>query len=137
MTYSPDTPIQAKTREVFMRETIEGEDPGYPDRVSFGAGDDDLADACIWRALHAERRAAVVVDLERETLLVSRRRSLLLRRLDGLVGRTPALVSSRAHGADQFGPAARTRVRRPPGEQIPPMPRSLLADLESCRTGDA
>lgn len=71
------------------------------------------------------------------TLLVSRRRNRLLHRLDALVGNTPALVSSRTHGTDAFGPGVRTRVRRPAGEQIPPMPRSLLADLESCRTNGA
>ena len=137
MTYTSDTPIQKKTHELFWRTPGEDEDDGYPDRVTFVASDEDWADASVWRALHAERRAAVVVDLERETLLVSRRRSPLLRRLDGLMGRTPALVSCRAHGTDEFGPAVRTRVRRPPDEQLPSMPRSLLADLESCRTNGA
>jgi hypothetical protein len=134
MTYTPDTPIQRKTDVLFWRTPGEDEDDGYPDSVSFVASDAGWADASVWRALHAERHAAVVVDLERETLLVPRRRNQLLRRLDGLIGRTPALASSRAHGADQFGAAVRTRVRRPPGEQIPPLPRSLLSDLESCRT---
>lgn len=137
MTYPPDTPIQDKTHEAFLRATVEDDDLGYPDRVSFVASDEDWADASVWCALHAERHAAIVVDLERETLLMPRRRNPLLRRLDGLVGRTPALVSSRPHGADEFGPAARIRVRRPPGEQIPPMPRSLLPELGSCRTNGA
>jgi hypothetical protein len=137
MTYTSDTPIQQKKRELFWRTPGEGEDDGYPDRVTFVASDEDWADASVWHALHAERRAAVVVDLERETLLVSRRRNSLLHRLDALVGRAPALVSSRTHGTDAFGPAVRTRVRRPPGEQIPPLPRSLLSDLESCRTNGA
>ncbi|HKG40037.1 MAG TPA: hypothetical protein VKB25_13695 [Conexibacter sp.] len=71
---------------------------GYPNGAQFIPADQEWADDAAWRALHHERRPVVIVADDHEMVLSPRRRSPLLRPLDGLFGSTPVLVQWRSPG---------------------------------------
>lgn len=89
---------------------------GYPNGAEFVPADEEWADSAVWRALHCERRPVVIVAEDHELVLSPRRRNMLLRPLDGLLGSTPVLVQWRAPGGgDRPAPyAVTTHVGRHP-----------------------
>ncbi|HEX5307626.1 MAG TPA: hypothetical protein VFW38_00940 [Solirubrobacteraceae bacterium] len=86
--------INKKTDELFLAATLSDEALGYPDEVEFVPGDQEWADAVVWRNLAEERRPTVIVDDETELLLIPLPRRLV----DRLRGCVRVRVTHRPHG---------------------------------------
>jgi hypothetical protein len=107
-----ETPVQEKMHELVHRAILSDDDLGYPNGVCFVPGDQNWTDDSVWRDLHEDGQAVVLVIMQHEILLCPRRRSRALRWLDGVLRTTPVLMSVRRHGDVEFPTATPMRIGR-------------------------